>query len=81
VVFTHAYRMGPEGIVSKLRELRYWSGRSPDWVKLKNPHCEAVRRERSAQEKPARRLEAPSGLSDRRKRRPVQARSARSIEQ
>jgi hypothetical protein len=29
-----------EGIVSKRN-----SGRSPDWIKSKNPACEAVRRE------------------------------------
>jgi ATP-dependent DNA ligase len=36
--------MGLEGIVSK-RKVRYRSGRSPDWIKSKNPACEAVRRE------------------------------------
>src|SRR4051794_10690711 len=45
VIFTHACRLGLEGIVSKRRESHYRSGRSPDWIKLKNPECEAVRRE------------------------------------
>jgi bifunctional non-homologous end joining protein LigD len=37
--------MGLEGIVSKRKDSPYRSGRSPDWLKLKNPACEAVRRE------------------------------------
>ena len=36
---------GPEGIVSKRKASPYRSGRSPDWLKMKNPACEAVRRE------------------------------------
>jgi ATP-dependent DNA ligase len=40
VVFRHACKMGLEGIVS-----RYRSGRSPDWLKFKNPAAPAVRRE------------------------------------
>ncbi len=43
-VFNHACRMGLEGIVSKRKDLPYRSGRSPDWLKMKNPACEAVRR-------------------------------------
>ena len=27
------------------RRVTYCSGRSPDWLKMKNPACEAVRRE------------------------------------
>jgi ATP-dependent DNA ligase len=37
--------MGLEGIVSKRKDSAYRSGRSPDWLKMKNPACEAVRRE------------------------------------
>ena len=44
-VFAHACKMGLEGIVSKRKASRYRSGRSPDWLKSKNPACEAVRRE------------------------------------
>ena len=44
-VFRHACRMGLEGIVSKRKDSTYRSGRSPDWLKMKNPACEAVRRE------------------------------------
>ena len=44
-MFAHACKMGPEGIVSKRKASLYRSGRSPDWLKMKNPACEAVRRE------------------------------------
>ena len=44
-VFAHACKMGLEGIVSKRKDSPYRSGRSPDWLKGKNPACEAVRRE------------------------------------
>jgi bifunctional non-homologous end joining protein LigD len=44
-VFRHACKMGLEGIVSKRKDSRYRSGRSPDWVKMKNPACSAVERE------------------------------------
>jgi bifunctional non-homologous end joining protein LigD len=44
-VFAHACKMGLEGIVSKRFGSRYRSGRSPDWLKFKNPASEAVRRE------------------------------------
>jgi len=36
-VFQHACKMGLEGIVSKRLGSRYRSGRSPDWLKFKNP--------------------------------------------
>jgi hypothetical protein len=36
-VFQHACKMGLEGIVSKRIGSRYRSGRSPDWIKFKNP--------------------------------------------
>jgi len=45
VVFYHACRLGLEGIVRKRKDSTYRSGRSPDWLKMKNPACEAVRRE------------------------------------
>jgi hypothetical protein len=44
-VFQHACKIGLEGIVSKRLGSRYRSGRSPDWLKFKNPHAPAVRRE------------------------------------
>jgi ATP-dependent DNA ligase len=44
-VFAHACKMGLEGIVSKRKASIYLSGRSPDWLKSKNPTCAAVRRE------------------------------------
>ena len=44
-VFQHACKIGPEGIVSKRLGSRYRSGRSPDWLKLKNPEALAVKRE------------------------------------
>jgi ATP-dependent DNA ligase len=34
-----------EGIVSKRKYSAYRSGRSPDWLKMKNPACAAVTRE------------------------------------
>src|SRR5246127_5615546 len=43
-VFAHACKMGLEGIVSKRKDSPYRSGRSPDWLKSKNPACEAVKR-------------------------------------
>ena len=43
-MFAHACNMGLEGIVSKRKTSRYRPGRSPDWIKSKNPACEAVRR-------------------------------------
>ena len=45
LVFAHACKMGLEGIVSKRRDSRYRSGRSPDWIKSKNPNAPAVKRE------------------------------------
>jgi bifunctional non-homologous end joining protein LigD len=44
-VFGHACKMGLEAIVSKRLGSRYRSGRSPDWLKFKNPEAPAVRRE------------------------------------
>jgi hypothetical protein len=49
VVFQPACKMGLEGIVSKRLGSRYRSGRSPDWLKFKNPAAPAwrVRRKRT----------------------------------
>jgi bifunctional non-homologous end joining protein LigD len=44
-IFFHACHLGLEGIVSKRKDLPYRSGRSPDWLKFKNPKPPAVRRE------------------------------------
>jgi bifunctional non-homologous end joining protein LigD len=44
-VFAHACKMGLEGIVSKRKDSMYRSGRSPDWLKSKNPAAPAVKRE------------------------------------
>ena len=44
-VFQHACQLGCEGIVSKRLGSSYRSGRSPDWLKFKNPQAPAVRRE------------------------------------
>ena len=38
-VFQHACKMGLEGIVSKRLGSRYRSGRTPDWLKFKNPEA------------------------------------------
>jgi bifunctional non-homologous end joining protein LigD len=43
-VFRHACEMGLEGIVAKRRDKPYRSGRSPDWVKVKNPAAPAATR-------------------------------------
>jgi bifunctional non-homologous end joining protein LigD len=45
VVFHHACKLGAEGIVSKRLGSHYRSGRSPDWLKFKNPAAPAVKRE------------------------------------
>jgi hypothetical protein len=36
-IFRHACKLGLEGIVSKRKDSPYRSGRSPDWLKMKNP--------------------------------------------
>jgi bifunctional non-homologous end joining protein LigD len=43
-IFDHACRMGLEGIVAKRRDRPYRSGRSPDWIKVKNPDAPAATR-------------------------------------
>src|SRR5215831_12885287 len=45
VVFRHACKLGFEGIVSKRLGSPYRSGRSRDWLKMKNPSAPAVKRE------------------------------------
>jgi bifunctional non-homologous end joining protein LigD len=44
-VFHHACKLGLEGIVSKRKDSPYRSGRSQDWLKMKNPAHPAVKRE------------------------------------
>ena len=44
-VFAHACKMVLEGIVSKRKDPAYRSGRSPDWLKMKNSDAPAVKRE------------------------------------
>jgi len=48
LVFAHACKLGLEGIVSKRKDSRYKSGRSPDWVQSNNPDAPAVKREAEA---------------------------------
>jgi ATP-dependent DNA ligase len=43
-IFQAACRMGLEGIVSKRRDRPYRSGRSKDWLKIKNPDAPAAAR-------------------------------------
>jgi hypothetical protein len=62
-VFAHACKMGLKGIVSKRKNSAYRSGRSRDWLKMKNPQ---VRHQRQAQ---------PSRASQKRHRRPITCRS------
>jgi bifunctional non-homologous end joining protein LigD len=45
IVFSLACKLGCEGIVSKRLGSIYRSGRSPLWLKVKNPNAPAVRRE------------------------------------
>jgi ATP-dependent DNA ligase len=45
IVFKHACKLGCEGIVSKRLGSIYRSGRSPLWLKVKNPNAPAVKRE------------------------------------
>jgi bifunctional non-homologous end joining protein LigD len=44
-VFRHACKLGLEGVVSKRKDSAYRSGRSPDWLKMKNANAPAVKRE------------------------------------
>jgi bifunctional non-homologous end joining protein LigD len=45
IVFHHACKLGCEGIVCKRLGSPYRAGRSPHWLKIKNPAAPAVRRE------------------------------------
>jgi ATP-dependent DNA ligase len=45
ILFAHACKLGCEGIVSKRLGSPYRSGRSPHWIKVKNPKAPAVKRE------------------------------------
>ena len=45
VVFRHACQLGYEGMVSKRLGSPYRSGRSRDWLKMKNRNAPAVKRE------------------------------------
>jgi bifunctional non-homologous end joining protein LigD len=45
IVYRQACKLGCEGIVSKRLGSTYRSGRSKQWVKVKNPAAPAVRRE------------------------------------
>ena len=44
-VFREACKLGCEGIVSKRLGSMYRRGRSPHWVKVKNPNAPAIKRE------------------------------------
>ena len=44
IVYKNACAMGLEGIVAKRRDRPYRSGRSPDWIKIKNPEAQAAMR-------------------------------------
>jgi bifunctional non-homologous end joining protein LigD len=44
IVFAHACKVGLEGIVSKRKDSTHRSGRSPDWLKMRNPDAQAVKR-------------------------------------
>jgi ATP-dependent DNA ligase len=44
-VFRHACKLRLEGIVSKRKHSAYRSGRSPDWLKMKNAAAPVVKRE------------------------------------
>jgi bifunctional non-homologous end joining protein LigD len=45
IVYREACKLGCEGIVSKRLGSSYRSGRSPHWIKVKNPNAPAVERE------------------------------------
>ena len=47
-MFRHACKLDLEGIVSKRLGSRYRSGRSRDWLKVKNPDAPAGKREAEA---------------------------------
>jgi len=45
IIYKHACKLGCEGIVSKRLGSPYRAGRSPHWIKVKNPAAPAVKRE------------------------------------
>jgi len=45
IVYREACKLGYEGILSKRLGSPYRSGRSPHWLKVKNPAAPAVKRE------------------------------------
>jgi bifunctional non-homologous end joining protein LigD len=47
-LFKAACKMGLEGIVSKRPDSTYRSGRSPNWIKVKNPNSPAMNRAKDA---------------------------------
>ncbi|MBV9458231.1 MAG: hypothetical protein JO141_12055 [Bradyrhizobium sp.] len=42
VIYEHACKFGCEGIVAKRSDIRYQSGRSKAWLKVKNPKSPAA---------------------------------------
>jgi bifunctional non-homologous end joining protein LigD len=44
IIFQQACELGIEGIVSKLSDRPYASGRSKSWLKIKNPNSAAMKR-------------------------------------
>jgi ATP-dependent DNA ligase len=44
-MYQQACKLGCEGIVSKRLGARYVSGRTDNWIKVKNPTAPAVKRE------------------------------------
>jgi len=44
IIYKHACALGCEGVVSKRLGTPYRAGRSPHWLKIKNPAAPAVRR-------------------------------------
>jgi bifunctional non-homologous end joining protein LigD len=59
LVFEHACKLGLEGIVSKRKGSSYSAGRSPHWLKCKNPESAAVRRSAVVSAGFAARISAP----------------------
>jgi ATP-dependent DNA ligase len=45
-VFADACKLGLEGIDPKRKDSAYRSGRSPHWLKMKNPHSPSASRNR-----------------------------------
>ena len=60
-LFRHACLMGLEGLVSKLDDRPYRPGKSPNWVKIKNPASPAMLRFPDERTTSARAATVPSG--------------------